>query len=58
MRCDPPGEELDGRDEQPSGCGSGGLFEVLGAAAVAAEPCQRSFDDPAAGQDFEALGGI
>ncbi len=34
------------------------MFEVLGEAAVAAEPCQRSFHDPAAGQDLEALCGI
>ncbi len=34
------------------------MFEVLGEAAVAAEPCERSFQDPAAGQDLEALGGI
>ena len=34
------------------------MFEVLGEAAVAAEPRQRPFYDPTAGQDFEALGGI
>ena len=58
MPCDTSGEELDGCDEQPSGCGRDGLFKVLGEASVAAEPCKRSFDDPAAGQDFKARCGI
>lgn len=34
------------------------MFKVLAEAAVAAEPCQCSFHDPAAGQDLEALCGI
>jgi len=34
------------------------LLEVLRKASVAAEPGQRSFDDPSAGQDLKALGGI
>jgi hypothetical protein len=34
------------------------LLEVLGEASIAAEPGQRPFDDPSAGQDLEALGGI
>ncbi len=34
------------------------MLEVLGEASVAAEPGQCSFDDPSAGQDLEALGGI
>lgn len=58
MPCDAPGKELDGCDEELGGGGFDGLFEVLGEAGVAAEPCQRSFDDPATGQDFEALCGI
>jgi len=58
MPCDAPGEELDGCDEQPCGGGRDGLFKVLGETAVAAEPSQRSFHDPAAGQDLEALCGI
>ena len=58
MPCDTSGEELDGCDEQPGGCGCDGLFEVLGETAVAAEPGQRSFDDPPAGQDLEAFCGI
>lgn len=53
--CDASGEELDRSDEEPCGCGRDGLFEVLGEAAVAIEPCQGSFDDPSAKQDFEAL---
>jgi hypothetical protein len=31
------------------------LFEVFGETAVSAEPSQGSFDDLAAGQDFEAF---
>lgn len=58
MSCDASGEELYGGDEEPSGCRRDGLFEVLGEASVSAEPCQRSLDDPPAGQDFEALRGI
>ena len=53
MPCDPPGEEPDGGDEEPCGGGRDGLLEVLGEAAVAAESSQRSFDDPAAGQDLK-----
>jgi hypothetical protein len=55
--CDASREELDRSYEEPCGCGRDGLFEVLGE-AVAIEPCQGSFDDPAARQDFEALCGI
>lgn len=51
-------KELDGCDEEPGYCGRDCLFEVLGEAAVATEPSQRSFDDPAAGQDLEAFCGI
>ena len=58
MPCDAPGEELDGYDEEPCCCGRDGLLEVFGETAVAAEPSQGSFDDPAAGQDFKAPGGI
>ena len=31
------------------------MLEVLGETAVSVEPCQGSFDDPAARQKFEAL---
>jgi hypothetical protein len=34
------------------------LLEVLGKASVSSEPCECAFDDPAARQHFEALGGI
>ena len=51
-------EELDRSDEEPCGCRCDGLFEVLGEAAVAIEPCQRSFYDPAARENHEALGRI
>ena len=34
------------------------MLEVLGKAEVAAEPYKRSFDDPKALQDLEALSGI
>lgn len=58
MSCDAPGEEMDGCDEQPGSGGRDGLFKVLGETAVAAEPCQRSFDDPAARENHGALCGI
>lgn len=58
MPSDPASEELDGCDEQPSGGGRDGLFEVLDEAAVAVEPSQGSLDDPPAGQDLEAFCSI
>lgn len=56
--CDAAGEELDQCDEEPSGSRSDGLLEVLGQSAVSVEPCQRAFDDPAAGQHLKALGCV
>ena len=58
MPCDASCEELDGCDEQPCGGRRDGLFKVPGETAVTVEPSQRSFHDPAAGQDLEALCGI
>lgn len=49
---------MDGSDEEPCGRRCDGLLKVLGEAAVAIEPCQRSFDNPAARQNHEALGRI
>ena len=34
------------------------MLEVVGEPSISVEPCQRALDDPAAGQHFEALGGI
>ena len=34
------------------------MFEVFGETAVAVQPCEGAFDDPAAGQDNEALGAV
>ena len=49
-----PNEELHGGQEEPSlGAGDGGL-EILGKAAISVEPGEGPFDDPAAGQEFEA----
>jgi len=49
---------LHGSDEEPCGGRCDGLFEVLGEAAVAVQPGEGSFDDPATRQDFEALGAV
>ena len=58
MPCDASGKELDGCNEHPRGGRRYGLLKVLGEAAVAAQPSQRSLYDPAAGQDLKALCGI
>ena len=34
------------------------MLEVLGQTSISVEPSQGSLDDPAAGDDFEALGGV
>lgn len=34
------------------------VFEVLGQPSAATEPSEGSFDDPSAGQNFEAFGGV
>ena len=56
--CYAAGEELDRGDKQPCRCRGDGLLEVLGQAAVAAEPCKGPLDHPASGQDLEALGVV
>src|SRR3546814_19133811 len=48
-------EELYRGDEEPCGCRCDGLFEVLGEATVAAQPCEGPLDHPAAGQHLEAF---
>ena len=58
MPCDASGKELDGCNEHPRGGRRYGLLKVLGEAAVAAQPSQRSLYDSAAGQDLKALCGI
>ena len=45
-------------DEEP-GLGAGDVFlPILGHSTAASEPCEGTFDDPAAGNDFEALGRV
>ena len=46
------------RDEEPC-LGAGDVFlPILSHSTAASEPCEGSFDDPAAGNDFEALGRV
>ena len=56
--CDSAGEELNAGDQQPGLGAFDGFLEVFCEAAVAAEPGEGSFDDPAARQEFEAICGI
>jgi hypothetical protein len=42
-------------DERPSNGAGDGCFEILRQSTAAAEPCESSFDDPSARQNFEAL---
>jgi hypothetical protein len=56
--CDAVSEELNGRDEEPCGCGGDGVFQVLGKAGVTVQPCQGALDDPTARETFEAGGDI
>lgn len=52
--CNPPREELNTCDHEPSlGAGDGSL-EVLGETAVASEPSKGALHDPTPGQDREA----
>jgi hypothetical protein len=52
----PPGEEADVGDEDPSlGAVEGGL-EVFGDPSATIEPSEGPLDDPAAGQGLEAPG--
>ncbi len=41
--------------EQPSELGGGRAFEVFGEAPASSEPCKGALDDPAPGQELEAL---
>src|SRR3990172_1634719 len=51
--CETSGEKANAGDEEPSlGAGDGG-FEILGEAAVASEPGEGAFDDPAFGLGLE-----
>jgi hypothetical protein len=45
-------------DGDPSLCACDGFFPILCQAAAAAEPCEGALDHPAAGHDFEAIGGV
>ena len=42
-------------DERPSNGAGDGRLEILRQSTAAAEPCESSFDDPSARQNFEAL---
>ena len=42
-------------DERPGNGAGDGRFEILCQSATATEPCESTFDDPSAGQNFEAL---
>ena len=61
LRCLPwrsAGHELDASAEDPCGCGCDGCLEVLGEAAVAVQPGERSLAAPAVGQEVKALCGV
>ena len=51
--CKSSREGADVGDESPSNFAGDGRFEILCQSATAAEPCEGSFNDPSAGQDFE-----
>ena len=42
-------------DERPGNCAGDCRFEILCQSATATEPCESTFDNPSAGQNFEAL---
>ena len=45
-------------DERPGNGAGDGRFEIFCQSTTAAEPCESSFDDPSAWQNFEALRGV
>ena len=45
-------------DERPCNGAGDGRFKILCQSTAAAEPCESSFDDPSARQNFEALRGV
>lgn len=55
VSCGTPDEGLYRGREEPSGGRCDGLLEVLGKSAISVEPGDCPFDNPPAGQDFEAL---
>jgi len=56
--CEAPRDEPDMGGEQPGLGGGDGFLPILGQSAAASEPGEGAFDNPAARQDLEALGGI
>lgn len=58
MPCDASGEDAYVGDEDPCLGAGDGSFPILGQASAASEPCKGAFDDPAARQEFEALGDV
>src|SRR5207248_3488850 len=51
--CETAGEQADAGDEEPGLGARGGGLEVLGEAAVAPDPSEGAFDDPAFGLGLE-----
>lgn len=55
MLCGTPDKGLYRGCEEPSRGGCDGLLEVFGKPTISVEPGDSPFDDPPAGQYFEAL---
>ena len=58
MSCDSAHHDADHGDLDEGEVGADAVFDVLGEASAAVEPAEGTFDDPALGQDGEALGGV
>ena len=56
ITSDPSEHEPDGRQADEWGRGSVEVFVVLGEAPAAVDPGDGALDDPASGDDLEALG--
>jgi hypothetical protein len=54
--CDPLDEEINDSDHEHDGACFDKLPDVLGQTSVATEPGKGALDDPASGQEVEALG--
>lgn len=56
--CNPAGALVDGCNEKPSSGDFDGSFEIRREAAVAVQPCDCPFDDPATWQKPKAVGVV
>ena len=56
--CEEAGEAADVGDEQPCLGALDCSFPIPCQTAAASKPCEGTFDDPSAGQNLEALGGV